>query len=396
MSARDSSVLRYLALSVILAGVCGVVGGLLSGWVLFAQSVQPELMRLQDSVDSLSASGTRTTPMPTQPVVEVIPVESRPLAPAYPATFAERRSSSVIVLVRRVARPSTDEPMAIEREFGLAVSVTSDGWLATASTALDGMRLADIGALVNGRVLAIERGLRDRSTGISYLKVQANGLPTPAFVRGADVVSGAPVWVESMPRQLAPEIVLTSRARPSMDPVASHTAGRRFLVSGVAEGQRAGAGVWDGGGRLIGLLELAEAGGWRVIPAGPIGNTLSQMFSGDGQIRRASLGVRTLDLSAVAFDAATTSLPSLGAWVRADRKLGLPAVVANGPSARAIIEGDVIERIERDILDGTADLGERLLEYRPGADVSVSGRRKAEAFQTRITLGADIVSESIK
>jgi S1-C subfamily serine protease len=221
-------------------------------------------------------------------------------------------------------------------------------------------------------------------------------LPTPAFVRASDVVPGASVWVESGPRQLAPEILLTVRARPSTDPVPSNKLSRRFLVSGAKEGRRAGASVWDGAGRLIGLLESSEAGGWRVIPAGPIGSTLSQMFSGDGLIRRSTLGVRALDLSTITFDAATSSLSSLGAWVRADRKLKLPAVTPSGPSARALSDGDVIERVERDILDGTADLGERLLDYRPGASVAISGRRKNAAFQAEVTLGSEIVSEQIK
>jgi S1-C subfamily serine protease len=61
-----------------------------------------------------------------------------------------------------------------------------------------------------------------------------------------------------------------------------------------------------------------------------------------------------------------------------------------------LADGDVIERIERDILDGTADLGERLFEYRPGASVSVSGRRRKDAFQAEVTLGAEVVSENLK
>jgi S1-C subfamily serine protease len=396
MAARDQTVMRYLALSVVLAGVCGVLGGILSGWAMFSQSVQPELTRLQTSVDALSTSGTRPTTTPTQSPIEIIPVESRPLSPAYPSAFSDRRNSTVIALVRRIARPVADEPVSPDREFGAAVAVTSDGWLATSDAAIAGFRLSEIGAVVNGKVLAVERGVRDASTGITYLKVTASGLPTPAFVRASDVVPGAAIWVESHPRQLAPEILLTVRARPSADPVPSNKLSRRFLVSGAKEGRVAGASVWDGAGRLIGLLESSEVGGWRVIPAGPIGSTLSQIFSGDGLIRRSTLGVRALDLSTVTLDAATSSLPSLGVWLRADRRLKLPAVAPTGPSARVLLDGDVIERVERDILDGSADLGERLLDYRPGASVAISGRRKNAAFQAEVTLGSEVVSEQIK
>lgn len=395
--AREKEANRSLWLSVGLAGMCGVLGGLVSGWLVFAQLVRPELNRLDQTIESWPATGTRpivTPAEPTPPPVEVIPVESRPITPAYPAAFSERRTSGVLTLVRRV-RTTLEEPVAPERELGSAVAVTSDGWLATTDDALENVRLADLGVIVNGRVLAVERGVRDTSTGVTYLKTVATGLPTAGFVRPSDVVAGAPVWVEAVPRQLVPEIVVTVRARPDTDAVSSEEAARRFLVSGSAEGLRSGAAVWDGAARLVGLLESGESGGWRVIPAGPIGSGLSQLLSND-EIRRASLGVRSLDLSALTFDASTTTLPALGAWLRPNRALGLPAVAPRGPAASVLQDGDVIERIERDILDGTADLGERLLEYRPGASVSVSGRRRGTAFQAQVTLGSEIVSEAIR
>ncbi|MCR4256844.1 MAG: serine protease, partial [Candidatus Uhrbacteria bacterium] len=332
--AREKDINRSLWLSVGLAGLCGVLGGLVSGWVVFAQAVRPELDRLEQAIESLPASGTRPVAGPVEsapPPFEIIPVESRPITPAYPAAFAERRTSGVLTLVRRV-RTATEEPVSPERELGSAVAVTSDGWLVTTDAALESVRLADLGVIVNGRVLAVERGTRDTSTGVVYLKTSASGLPTAAFVRPADVVAGAPVWVESVSRQLAPEIVLTVRARPDVNPVSSEEVTRRFLVSGSTDRLKSGAAVWDGAGRLVGLLASGEPGSWRVIPAGPIGSGLSQLLSND-EIRRASLGVRALDLAALNFDAATTTLPSLGAWLRADRVRGLPAVAPRGPAA---------------------------------------------------------------
>lgn len=391
--AREKDIHRSLWFSIGLAGVCGVLGGLVSGWLVFAQAVRPELDRLERTIEAWPATGTRPVVTPEPAPIEVIPLESRPLAPAYPAAFAERRMSGLLTLVRRV-RTAAGEPVAPERELGSAVAVTSDGWLVTTDAALEGVRLADLGVIVNGRVRAVERGIRDASTGVVYLKTDASGLPTAGFVRPADVVAGAPVWVESRPRQLAPEIILAVRARPSTDPVPSEVAARRFLVSGATEG-RPGSALWDGAGRLVGLLETEEGGSWRVIPAGPLASGLSQVLA-SGEIRRPVLGVRSLDLAALSFDAATTTLPALGAWVRADRKHGLPAVTPRGPAAGLLQDGDVIERIERDILEGTADLGERLFDFRPGASVNISGRRNGAAFQAQVTLGSDVVSEALR
>jgi serine protease DegS len=284
--------------------------------------------------------------------------------------------------------------VARERVFGEAVAVTSDGWLATAGSAIDGMRLADIAVGVGGHVRAVERGVRDLSTGIAYLKISATDLPTPAFVRASDVVAGAPVWRESAPLSLAPELVVSLHA-PQAEPVSSERAGRRFLATAPSDAAP-GSAIWDGSGRLVGILEAAdEAGAWRVLPAAPIGSALAQ-FLQNGSIQRASLGVRSYDLSSVTVDAPSSTLPSLGAWLHADRKTGAAAVNTKGVSAKSLRDGDVIERIERDILDGSADLGERLLDYRPGVAVNLTVSRKGEEMQIPVTLGTETVSETIK
>lgn len=397
---RDQKLFRELWRSVLIAAAAGLIGGIGAGYASFLLFVHPDLARLEETVRGLAnASGTR--PIPPKPVpaelpTVVIPIESRPLTPAYPSAFADRRQSSVLRLVKRSVRAGED-PVAPEREIGSAVALTSDGWLAVTDTELAGLRLNELSVAVRGRVLPVERGVRDRSTGVAYLKIQAEGLPTPAFVRAGDLVAGAPVWMEAMPNQLMPEIVLASRARLPADPVSSERASRRFLVSLSKGGSRlTGAAVWDGGGRLIGLVEEVDAQGQaRVIPAAPLGSSLNQFLS-SGEIRRASMGVRALNLGGVTLDIATSSLPELGAWLRADRKTGLPAVAPKGPSGRLLQDGDVIERIERDILDGGADLGERLLDYRPGVTVTVTGSRHGSGFQAQVPLGSESVSENLK
>ena len=139
----------------------------------------------------------------------------------------------------------------------------------------------------------------------------------------------------------------------------------------------------------------ASENGWRVTPVGSVGRDLGALLS-TGEIRRAALGVRAHDLASLVLDTRPATLPLMGAWLRPDRKTGQPAVTATGPSGKQLKEGDVIERIERDILDGAADLGERLLDYRPGATVRVHGERAGAPFTAEITLGDVLMSETIK
>jgi S1-C subfamily serine protease len=379
--------------AIVLACLFGALAGGLAAVIADAYQVVPQLQRLEDQMSRLATASSTVVNVPVQTTpIEVVPVESRPLTPAFPPAFVDRRSSGLLLLVKR--GKSDGQPVAAERVFGAAIAVTSDGWLATPDTAIASMRLADLGVEVAGHVRPVERGIRDLSTGVDYLKITASDLPTPAFVRASDVVPGAAVWRESVPLALAPELAADVHVANTAAPVSSERAGRRFLITSPADAP-IGSAFWDAGGRLVGLVESVDATGFaHVIPAAPLGSSLAQYLQ-SGSITRASLGVRGFDLAGLALDTPTSTLPELGTWLQADRKSGA-AVNAKGPSAKFLFDGDVIQRIERDILDGTADLGERLIDYRPGVSVQISGLRKGQSFQTQVTLGTETVSETIK
>ncbi|MEK7116433.1 MAG: BRCT domain-containing protein, partial [Patescibacteria group bacterium] len=108
------------------------------------------------------------------------------------------------------------------------------------------------------------------------------------------------------------------------------------------------------------------------------------------KLRRAeSLGVRTLDLVALRVSGARNGLPDRGALVRDDKR--------GGKMANAKIKiGDVIESVDRDILDGRADLGEILAEYKPNAEVTLRILRDGKTLDVPETLGSILTSEAMK
>jgi S1-C subfamily serine protease len=242
----------------------------------------------------------------------------------------------------------------------------------------------------------VETAIRDVATDAVFLKINANDLPVSALVRAAEVVSGSAVWLEPRAGRIGPAWISDVRLRPMVDPVSSERASRRFLVAGDAHLSAAGRGaaLWDARGELVALLEEETPDGWRALPAGFLASSLESVLA-TRTIRHASLGVRASDLSSLLFEG-SRPLPLQGAWLRADKSRGLPAVAASGPAAAFLREGDVIERIERDILDGRADVGERLLDYRPGTSVTIAGRRGAQSFQFEIRLGTATSSELLK
>lgn len=372
----------------LVGGSIGVIGA----WLLISFWVMPQFGRLENLVRSRPTPDASTS---TAPVIESVNVQPRPLVPNYPSAIVTRRRSPVFAVVQRTAiagKIVEDRLVSSDREIGSAVSVTSDGWFVAPASLLSGTRLADIGLVMDGRVRPIEKAVRDQATDVLYLKMTAQDLPPSTFVRAEDVNVGSAVWLEPRPQRLYPETIVHVRVAAMTDAVESERAVRRFLVTGEAEDRWNGAAVWDADGRLVGLLDGKTRGGWRVLPAGNIVNALASLLATQ-EIRHAHLGIRALDLASAVVEGERAPLPLQGAWVRGERKTGAPAVIVQGPSANILQDGDVIERIERDILDGTSDLGERLLTYRPNASVTLTVQRKGKSAELPVTLGSKLFSE---
>jgi S1-C subfamily serine protease len=375
---------RVILIALVIGG--GMVGGAVSGWLVSSVVIGPELNRLSDRLDQGVATATSTAP-----VIQIVPIEPR--SGSGDGLEILKRRSPVFSIVRK-ATAKDDRVITEDRVIGSAVSLTSDGWFVTPQDLFKPHRVADLALMVDGTTVPIEQAVRDTTTGAVFFKVASSGLPAAAFVRAGDVLEGASVWVESRARRVMPESVADIRIRAVSDPVSSEKTSRRFLVTSAASQAIIGSAVWDGRGQLVGLVEAKAIEGLRVLPAHDLAGALAALLN-NGKITHASLGVFATDLGAQALDDRGT-LPRQGAWLRADRLGGHAAVAVNGPSAGRLKEQDVILRIERDILDGTADIGERLLDYRPGAEVALTIQRDGKEMEVLVKLGEAVTHELVK
>ncbi|MSR85139.1 serine protease [Candidatus Uhrbacteria bacterium] len=380
---------RVLAGAIILG--TALLGGAFAGWMTSQNFFS---MRWNELVSSLPERfhffATTSTP------AQLISVEREPLASLYPSSFASRRLSPLALLVRRSGvKISLDHLVtALDHPLGGAVALTSDGWLVTVNSALVNLPMNDLLVIWNRRAYPVMQAIRDAATGAVFVKIDAKDLPAAEFVSAQDVAAGAAVWFESSPKEFYPSLVVSVQDRSSVEVMVSEHVARRFLLSGT-EAHIPGSAVWDGRGRLVGLVDAKAVNGWQVLPASTLEKAFASLLA-QREIRHAFLGVRVLDLSDVALEAkATSSLPLSGAWLHADR-LGMPVILPTSPAAKFLREGDVISAVERDILDGTADLGERLLEYPPGAEITLHGLRQGKDFQVTLKLGSLITSEKLK
>ncbi len=371
---------------VILPLFLAIVGGAGSGWMVARLALSSDFARLDDRLsEALRLTSTSTASIPA---IQVVSVVRRPLPPIYPDVFVSRNASPVVSLIKKTA---SGDGLSAERSFANAITLTSDGWCVTPAVSLNGLRPSDVLVVWNGRLYPVQKAILDTATDLVYFKISSRDLPSVALVHANDVMTGSAVWIEPKSKRLFPQIISDIRLQDALI-LSSEHATRRFLVGGEAYTNATGGGVWDERGQLIGVLESHTTDGWRAIPAGSMFSALTALLAGR-QIVHSYAGIRSIDLAS-AVDGSMRALPLMGAWVHGDRRT--PAVAANSPLAGRLQEGDVIERVERDTLDGTADLGERLLEYQPGTLITLFGKRKDQPMQWSLTLGSVTTSEILK
>lgn len=342
--------------------------------------------RLTALTARLEAELRAATPKPAEPLL----LQRTALYSGLPAAFRAGRASPTLPLFKLDSR-SKEEFVFAQESSGLAIALTADGWLVTSGAGMTSGRVNELVVGWKGKLYQPERAIRDTSTGLVYLKITGTDLPAAALASRSDVELGEPVWIESVSGQYAPNtLVRFGMATGSQPTFSSDQWNRRYILAYASV--HPFASVWNERGQLVGF---AESGKGEVLPADAIRTALSSLLN-RGAIHRPSLGVRYVDISETYTREAERATADKGALLRGDKRATLPAIAATSPAKQVLQEGDVIERIDRDILDGTWTLAERVLEYVPGATVTIAGVRQKQPFEARVTFGDVITSEILK
>lgn len=339
-----------------------------------------------------------TTPTTTVAVPSLTRLEPSLATQLLPPQFVSRRASPVAAIYHKVRGATVDDRILTDdRLLGQAVALTSDGWLVTQTSVLAGLPVSELTIWIDNGAYAVTSGVSDRVNGTSYLKIEAKDLTTPAFGNVADLAPGSGIWLETRAGALSPSLVtVLSERMPTTDPAVSDVASRRIGLDGTASVGDKGSPAWDGRGALIGLVESQPGEPMRVIPASSIASSFSSLLS-QGYVRHASLGVREVDLASLRIDGDRGTLPQRGALLKDDRKTGKPAVAKDSSAAKAGLKaGDVILAVERDILDGTADLGEIVSEYLPNARATFHILRDGVELDVPVDLGSFVTGDALK
>lgn len=368
-----------------IAASLGAVAGAVSGALVSVQS-SPTVILSRPTSTTPVATSTRSTVPASPSLVTVTPSTAFTTVP--PSVLLQRASPAASIYRRARGATLEDRALSSDRLLGSAVSLTSDGWLSTAASVIGTHPLSDVTVVMDGKSYAVQRGLIDHVNNTLYLKVAGASFPSPAFGDTSNLVRGAEVWIERRSGALVPSLVLSLQDRVFDDPVSSEIAQRRVLLTGAAMAGDAGSPVWDGRGTLLGVIESTAGEAYRMIPSSSLSPSFSSVLT-NGEVFHARLGVRAVDLSAFIVDGDRGTLPMRGALLKEVKK--------DSAALKAGLKiGDVILRVEHDMLDGTADLGEILSEYRPDAQVSIRVLRDGNEMDVPVVLMSFVSSEVLK
>jgi serine protease Do len=250
---------------------------------------------------------------------------------------------------------------------------------------------------LNGKSYTPARMVKDKINNTVFIKIQAADLSSPVFGEVINLAVSSEVWLETSAGVFSPTLaVALNQDLPDAESISSERAVRRIVLHDATQEGDQGAPAWDVQGALVGLVESKTGERISIIPSSAIATSFSSLLN-TGAIKHAALGVYAVDLTAWRIEGDRGTLPVSGALLKANRRLGKPAVAKQSAAERAGLKaGDVILIVERDMLDGTADLGEVLSEYRPDTEVTLRINRDGKELDVKVKLGSTVTSEEIK
>ncbi len=382
------AVVAVCALSALIGGVAGsLAGGNAAKSFLDSQKLVQGL-HLPNGT-STQADKEIATPTTTTQIKLVSMSDAQGVLRTVPENVLTRKSPTAALYIHR--RGTQDTVLKISDQVARAVAVTADGWFVTAATAFDETHAVDMVLWYDHKAYKINQAIMDKATGAVFIKTDAKDLPSVAFTAASAKRAGSSVWIESDPYEFMQSSLSAYRLADSSSVASSDKVDRRLVAQADLKTFERGSALWDENGSLLGVVEKSENGRALAISSLALSASLQGLMS-DGQIKHASLGVNSLDLASVRLASADENMPIRGSWLKDDKKIA-PVIRGGAGEKSGLKSGDVILRIDRDILDGSLDLSDLVMQYKPGVTVTFRVWRQGKELDVPVTFGTQTTGQ---
>lgn len=394
---QDKRKIALTALAILGAFSVAAGSGAVSGYVAANMAINQNMQNGNGFVvpngSSTQAVATNTEMnASTTASIKLVPLSILEASPRLVPESILDRESSVGILY---AKSSSKTFMLGEDDVAArAVAMTSDGWFAVPYLSVKDKISMNWHIWYDNRLNPVAKKIVDESVGIVFIKIDNARLSVASFAQNTSKRSGFPVWLEPGPMQFIPSAISSLRRSIYGEPRLSDALARRMVAVGQIEESEAGAPVWDTNGALVGIVESGAGNRLELIPASVISASLQSLISKQ-KIEHASLGVRSMPTSFIRSLDPELNLPDRGEWIySADPKLAaiMPGSAAEKAGLKA---GDVILQVDRDIIDESVDLGDIILQFVPGAEVTFRVWRQGEEIDIPVVLGSKVTSREL-
>ena len=265
---------------------------------------------------------------------------------------------------------------------GTGVWLDGQGTIVVAAPLVTGAANVMVTTRVGHRVRATLVGT-DPATGIAVLRL-SHAAGSPVVQPTVSPLTGQPVAVISAPSSATEGASQQRIIRASISAVGVRTTVGSMVLHNALQLDRAipsdalGSVVVDANGRLLGIV-LAASGTDHLAVVVPAHDALAAArgLRGHGTVRRAWLGVRTVDLS----PAASLLLAVPGGALLTSVEKGSPA------SKAGLVTGDVITEVDGHTISDASDLVVSLRTWAPGEHVVITWHRGPATREAEVNLG---------
>lgn len=363
-----NSYLKIIILTVIFGLGAGAVGQLLVNAYLTPEKI------FINGVNS-QASKKITLTEETQKIIEA----HEAVAPAVVEIYQQKTGS---------AAGSLNKIYLPEDRIALGIVLTSDGWLASSGKTLIDPKNRFAIVTEEHKIFSPEKIIFDEATGIIFLKIDAQNLPTPRLGSLENLSLGEKVILPYDKQALtAGEIKNTAYLEGSEIKDlfrSSEKFSKSILLSGEFSPNDIGGPIVNYGGEVVGIVSDGKG---LAVPSGYWQKAFLSILK-NGKISRPYLGLNYLDLSQ------TPGLPetagsgrNTGALAWNDPAMDIQGVIKNSPAAKAGLRtGDIVLKINSEEISLKTDLSEIIQEYSPGDELSVTILRNGNEENIKLKL----------
>lgn len=341
----------FLVAAIVLGFAAGVVGELWINSFLLPELQFKDYRDLTARLDELTAAGRSSN---DSGVEVALALAAEKVGPATVDFYFYKKSEPNLAAVYSPAD-----------RIGAGAILTNDGWILTTAAVIADPR-GHYAVRVGREIAEVREIVADSATDAVFVKIAKNNLPVVEFGSKENLTLGESLLVFTGRTAVARTAVadLNFAGGKNQTLASTEFLAPLILLNEIFENSAVGAPVADGAGKVAGIL-LNKSG--EVLPIDYLAGAIGEVFS-NGKITRVFFGARYLDL-----DLFYNYFPgeNHGAALAGDRSLA--AVIPNSPAARAGLKsGDIITKVENEVLGATHSLASVIQEYKPGTSVNIT------------------------